>query len=165
MLEDQLAQAEAEGRRGIQVEALALGAIERQSAGYESDALIAFDAAVRLAEPEQPVRLLVDLGAPVRRLLEGTRRRGALSDFGARLLAASTHGSTVPAEQLVEQLSERELEILRLVAAGLTNREVGDRLYISDETVKKHLANIYGKLQVHRRIEAALRARELGLLR
>jgi LuxR family maltose regulon positive regulatory protein len=71
----------------------------------------------------------------------------------------------MPGDRMVEPLSERELEILRLAAAGLTNREMGDRLYISDETVKKHLANIYGKLQVHRRIEAAVRARELGLLR
>jgi LuxR family maltose regulon positive regulatory protein len=62
-------------------------------------------------------------------------------------------------------LSDRELEILRLVAAGLTNREAGERLFISDETVKKHLSSIYGKLSVHRRTEAAARARELGLLR
>ena len=66
--------------------------------------------------------------------------------------------------QLIEPLSERELEILRLAAAGLTNRETGERLYISAETVKTHLGNVYGKLGVHRRVEAAARARELGLL-
>jgi LuxR family maltose regulon positive regulatory protein len=165
ILTDQLALAEAEGRRGIQVEALALEAIERQSAGNELDALIAFDQALRLAEPEQPVRLLIDLGSPVRRLLQRVQQRGALTEYGSLLLAASTQGAAMPGDRMVEPLSERELEILRLAAAGLTNREMGDRLYISDETVKKHLANIYGKLQVHRRIEAAVRARELGLLR
>ncbi len=165
MLADQRMQAETEGRRGIQVETLALEAIERQSAGYESEALIAFDQALRMAETERPVRLLIDLGPPVRRLLERAGQRGALSEYGSLLLAASARTPMLSGGQMVEPLSERELEILRLVAAGLTNREVGDRLYISDETVKKHLANIYGKLQVHRRIEAAVRARELGLLR
>ena len=165
VLADLLRLAEVEGRRGIQVEALALDAIERQSAGHQSEALISFDKALRLAEPEWPVRLLVDLGPPVRRLLQSAAQRGALTEYGSLLLAASTQATRLPGDPMVESLSDRELEILRLVAAGLTNREVGDRLYIADETVKKHLANIYGKLQVHRRIEAAVRARELGLLR
>jgi DNA-binding NarL/FixJ family response regulator len=88
-----------------------------------------------------------------------------LSLYGAQVRSAGLRATTHASPHLVEPLSERELEILRLAAAGLTNREIGDRLYISDETVKKHLANTYGKLQVHRRIEAAVRARELGLLR
>jgi LuxR family maltose regulon positive regulatory protein len=164
VLADQLMLAEVEGRRGLQVEALALAAIERLTAGDQRDALIALDQALGLAEPERPIRLLIDLGTPLQRLLQLAGQRGALSEYGSLLLAASGQASP-PGDRMVEPLSERELEILRLVAAGLTNREVGDRLYISDETVKKHLANIYGKLQVHRRIEAAVRARELGLLR
>lgn len=65
---------------------------------------------------------------------------------------------------LVERLSERELEILRLVAAGLSNNKIMDELFISLSTVKTHLRNIYGKLDVHRRTEAIARAKELALL-
>lgn len=65
---------------------------------------------------------------------------------------------------LVEPLSERELEVLALIAEGLSNREVGDRLAIAPGTVKKHADNIYGKLGVHSRLRAVSRARELGLL-
>jgi NarL family two-component system response regulator LiaR len=68
------------------------------------------------------------------------------------------------ANPLVEPLSEREVEVLGLIAAGLTNREIADRLYITVGTVKRHINNIYGKLQVHHRTEAVARARDLGLV-
>jgi LuxR family maltose regulon positive regulatory protein len=79
-----------------------------------------------------------------------------LGAFGIDLRA---DGVTLP-----EPLTERELEILGLVAAGLTNREIGDRLFISPETVKKHAGNIYDKLGVRGRTEAVSRARALNLL-
>jgi NarL family two-component system response regulator LiaR len=68
------------------------------------------------------------------------------------------------AQPLVEPLSERELEVLGLIADGLTNREIADRLFIAYGTVKRHINNIYGKLQVRHRTEAIARARDLGLL-
>lgn len=67
-------------------------------------------------------------------------------------------------QPLVEPLSERELEVLRLVSQGLSNREIGERLFVALSTVKGHNRNIFAKLQVRRRTEAVARARELGLL-
>jgi NarL family two-component system response regulator LiaR len=68
------------------------------------------------------------------------------------------------AQPLVEPLSEREMEVLNLIAQGLTNREIGDRLFIAVGTVKRHINSIYAKLQVHHRAKAIARARDLGLL-
>lgn len=164
ILSNQLVQAENEGRLGIEVEALALLALSHQAAGNDAEALIAIERALRLAEPEGPVRLFLDLGAPLAELLHKAERRRVLSPYGAKLRAASMRVIPRSTGRLVETLSERELEILRLAAAGLTNRETGDRLYISAETVKTHLGNVYAKLGVHRRTEAVARARELGLL-
>jgi LuxR family maltose regulon positive regulatory protein len=65
---------------------------------------------------------------------------------------------------LIEPLSERELEVLELVAQGLSNRQIAERLFITVGTVKSHAHNIYGKLAVQRRTEAIARARELGLV-
>ena len=67
--------------------------------------------------------------------------------------------------RLVEPLSERELEVLALIAAGLSNRGVAERLFITVGTVKAHTSSIYGKLGVHRRTQAVARAREMGLIR
>jgi ATP/maltotriose-dependent transcriptional regulator MalT len=67
-------------------------------------------------------------------------------------------------EQLVEPLSERELEILGLIARGASNREIADQLFIAEGTVKNHVTHILGKLGVRDRTQAALKARELGLL-
>jgi NarL family two-component system response regulator LiaR len=79
----------------------------------------------------------------------------------------TSEGLTTPqpaVQPLAEPLSERELEVLDLIAAGLTNSEIAGRLFIAKGTVKRHVNNIYGKLQVHHRAEAIARARELGLL-
>jgi LuxR family maltose regulon positive regulatory protein len=69
-----------------------------------------------------------------------------------------------PKSELIEPLSERELEVLQLIAAGLTNSEIASRLFLSPNTVKVHTHNIYGKLNVHSRTQAIARSQELGLL-
>jgi LuxR family maltose regulon positive regulatory protein len=129
--------------------------------------MISLEHALRLAEPEGYVRLFVDLGLPMARLLQEAHSRGVMSDYVEKLLAAfdsslTTHISLE--DSLPEPLTKREQEVLELVAAGLTNREIADELIISPETVKKHTSSIYGKLGASNRTEAAARARELDLL-
>ena len=96
---------------------------------------------------------------------EGENRR--IAAYAGRLLAAfaqSAVADTRLSSNLIEPLSERELEILLLVAEGLSNREIADRLVIAVSTVKSHINAIYGKLGTHRRMQAVVTARELGLL-
>jgi LuxR family maltose regulon positive regulatory protein len=71
---------------------------------------------------------------------------------------------STPGEALPDPLTERELEVLGLLANGLTNREIARRLVVAPSTIKQHLRNIYGKLDVHSRTQAVARGRELGLL-
>ncbi len=90
-----------------------------------------------------------------------------MPEYVAKLLAVFGEQSTsrVSDNTLLDPLTEREQEILELISSGLTNAAIADELYISPQTVKKHAGNIYGKLSVHTRTEAAARARDLGLLR
>jgi LuxR family maltose regulon positive regulatory protein len=159
--------AEAEGRAGVLIEALALQALAHWRRGDRAGALTALEQAMRLAEPEGYVRLFADLGLPMARLLREARSRAVMPDYVGTLLAACGAGlasASAAAEALPEPLSPREQEALRLLAAGLTNREIADQLAISAETVKKHTASIYAKLGVGNRTEAAARARERDLL-
>jgi LuxR family maltose regulon positive regulatory protein len=136
--------------------------------------------ALTLAEPEGLMRIFLDEGPPMARLLHQAAARGVVPEYVARLLAAfemaddrrPTTDRELPASSLahrpssalVEPLSERELEVLQLVAEGLTNQEIASRLYLSLNTVKVHTRNIYGKLDVHSRTQAIARSQELGLL-
>jgi LuxR family maltose regulon positive regulatory protein len=91
-----------------------------------------------------------------------------MPDYTRRLLAtfgSDAQGNTEPpAQPLIEPLSPRELEVLQLIAQGLSNREIAEQLFVALTTIKGHNRRIYGKLQVQRRTEAVARARELGLL-
>jgi len=106
------------------------------------------------------------------RLLSEAAARGIAPDYTDRLLAAFDAGeqksqdeSHQPsAQSLTEPLSPRELEVLRLIAQGLSNREIGERLFLAVITVKGHNRNIFRKLGVRRRTEAVARARDLKLL-
>jgi LuxR family maltose regulon positive regulatory protein len=174
-----LAAAEAGGRTGSVMEILVLQALAHQAQGELEAALASLARAMALAEPEGYVRLFVDEGAPMHALLQAAAAQGVMADYPAKLLAnfAATAPDAPPlsspggppsapiTQPLIEPLSERELEVLQLVAQGLSNRQIGERLFLALSTVKGHNRNIYAKLQVRRRTEAVARARELGLLR
>jgi LuxR family transcriptional regulator, maltose regulon positive regulatory protein len=165
LLEQLLQDAEAEGRIGVVIEALGLQALAHWKRGESSDALTTVKRALRLAEPEGYIRLFADLGLPMARLLQEVRSRDVMSDYvDILLLAFGAEFPDSPEAALPEPLTEREQEILELIAAGLTNHEIADKLIISPETVKKHTGNIYGKLGVRSRTEATARARELDML-
>jgi LuxR family maltose regulon positive regulatory protein len=136
----------------------------------DSTALDCLEKALELAEPEGYVRVFLERGQPLLRLLLLFQERRGSSEFVSRLLAAF-EGSRKPkpiptpaAQVLVEPLSDRELEVLKLLAQGCPDKKIAETLVIARETVHKHLKNIYGKLGVHSRTEAIARARELNLL-
>jgi LuxR family maltose regulon positive regulatory protein len=128
-------------------------------------ALNALEAAMELAEPEGFIQDFLDEGEPMIQLLREAVHRKVKPEFAHQLL--NRFSSDSPLERpigLVEPLSERELEVLRLVAEGLSNQEIAARLYLSLRTIKFHTGNIYGKLGVKSRTEAVSKARDLGLL-
>ena len=129
--------------------------------------------ALTLAQPEGYVRTFVDKGEPMAALLREAASQGIATDYVDKLLAAfgvweyGGMGVLPPlphTQPLIEPLSDRELEVLQLLADGQTNHEIAQALCVSINTVKTHLKNIYGKLGVHNRREAAAKARELDLL-
>ena len=124
--------------------------------------------ALALAEPEGYIRTFADCGEPMARLLRQAAARGIMPGYAVKLLAAfgaGAKGELAPSPQpLVEPLSPRELEVLKLIAQGLSNREIAEQLVVALTTVKGHSHRIYGKLQVQRRTEAVARARKLGPL-
>jgi len=122
---------------------------------------------VALAEPEGYVRVFVDEGEPMARLLHRAAVRVPASDYIQQLLQAlgdPADAEPLPSTSLVEPLSERERQVLQLIADGATNQEIATELVLSLNTVKKHASNIFGKLGASNRAQAIARARELGLL-
>jgi LuxR family maltose regulon positive regulatory protein len=172
LLERLLKAAEEGGRMGSVIEILVLQALAHEAQGDIPAALVPLERALALAEPEAFIRIFVDEGRPMGRLLSEAAARGMMPDYTARLLAVfeaeerkgEVESHLPPAQSLTEPLSQRELEVLRLIAQGLSNREISERLFLAVITVKGHNRNIFRKLQVRRRTEALARARELGLL-
>jgi LuxR family maltose regulon positive regulatory protein len=176
---------EAGGRMGRVIEILALQALAYQAQGKADQAISILEQALALAEPEGYVRLFLDEGTSMIELLAAVRdrhpsghRRSAVNQaYIDGLLAAyrkdqekSLHhlppvgGSALSPQPLIEPLSERELEILRLIATGRSNGEIAEALFVTVGTIKWHLNNIYGKLDVRSRTQAVARARELDLI-
>jgi LuxR family maltose regulon positive regulatory protein len=148
------------------VEILVLQARAYDVLGEEEQALEAIEAALHLGEAGGMVRTFITEGERVGRLLHRAARRGTTPEYVGRLLAAFPQAvpeRTKP-DDLVEPLSERELEVLSLLAEGCTNAEIGQRLHLALSTVKWHTSNIYGKLGVKNRSQAIVRGRNLGLI-
>jgi LuxR family maltose regulon positive regulatory protein len=166
---------QAAGRTADVIRVRSLQALAFQAQGNEGRALSALEHALSLAEPEGYVRTFVDEGAPMARLLRraiamrfgGTETHGIAPGYPSRLLAAIRQiplATTQAAQALVEPLTERELEVLRLIAGGLSNREIALQLVVAVSTVKSHINHLYGKLEVRNRTQAVARAQKLGLL-
>ncbi len=156
-----------DGRSGLLIETLALHALAQWRLGHLAPALTSLQQALELAATEGYIRLFADLGLPMARLLQEAEARLATPELLRPVLAAFDVGvlsGGAALERLPEPLTAREQEVLTLLAAGLTNREIGEQLSISPQTVKKHAGNIYGKLGVGNRTEAVARARSLKLL-
>jgi LuxR family maltose regulon positive regulatory protein len=142
-----------------------------QAQGEIAPALDSLARALSLAEPEGYARVFLDEGAPMASLLYQAVERGIAPEYAGRLLAAfgdlaeeRKFRTTEEPELLIEPLSGREVEILQLIAAGLSNREIAQELSITLGTVKVHTSNIYGKLAVGSRTQAVAKARALGIL-
>ncbi len=173
-------QMEAKGWQDEQLRAIVLQAVALQANGEKDKAAQRLEEALALAEPGGFVRLFIDEGKPMAELLgtmnasrQNRTTRGKdyisklLSNFGSPLTSAPVGQKTPPsvsAQPLIEPLSQRELQVLRLIAQGLSNREISERLFLALDTVKGHNRRLYDKLQASSRTEALARARELGLL-
>jgi LuxR family maltose regulon positive regulatory protein len=167
LLDQLLRVAEGAELNGIVIEILALKALALNIQGNAEEATDLLKRALLLAEPEGYIRLFIDKGAPMVDLLRYAKARGIATHYISKLLEASGRGSgplLAGFQTLPELLSERELEVLRLIAAGMANRSIAEDLVIGQGTVKTHINNIYRKLEVQSRTQALARARELNLI-
>jgi LuxR family maltose regulon positive regulatory protein len=152
---------------------MALQAVALHMNGEKDQAARLLFDALALAAPGGFIRLFVDEGPQMARLLSEAQAMGMLPSYVGKLLAAfegeaqkreNASRTAPPIQPLIEPLSQRELEVLHLIAQGLSNHEISERLFLALDTVKGHNRKIFGKLWVQRRTEAVARARELGLL-
>ena len=157
------------------LELLLIQAQAYEAIGQREQALALLKQALKHAEPEGYMRLFLDEGAPIVKLLLNLRETSPEQQAYMRLLLAASieHETTrpndkkvhpQPSQPLVDPLSERELEVLQLIAAGASNEEIAERLVIAIGTVKRHVSNILGKLTVSSRTQAVARAQAIGLL-
>ncbi len=176
---------------GWEYGAIAARILQALAADEPEAALMFLKDAIKRAQPEGYIRTFADAGEGLISLLIQSAQRGVAPEYVGRILVAIRERSIMPAGRLsflvepasrrvndtlietatqsannvlVEPLSERELEVLRLVAAGLSNREIGERLVVSPGTAKTHVHNIFGKLGASNRAQAVARAKELSLI-
>ncbi|HLM45376.1 MAG TPA: LuxR C-terminal-related transcriptional regulator, partial [Myxococcaceae bacterium] len=171
LLDRLLSAAEAGMRMDSVIEILILQALVFEAQGDAPRALVPLARALTLAAPEGYVRVFLDEGAALVALLRAACAHGMVADYAAHLLThADLSAPPAPAvppaarRYLPEPLTERELDVLRLLAAGRSNQAIADELVVAVGTVKRHISSIMGKLQAESRLEAVARARDLQLL-
>ncbi len=171
LLDRLLRDAEAKARLDSTLKILVLRALVLEAQGNRTGALSTLERALGLAAPEGYMRLFVDEGMPMLALLHCARERSIVPEYVATLLAAfgEQHTSSIPLsslrpDSLLEPLTEREREVLRLLREGASNREIARRLVLSLNTVKRHVYNLCGKLGVQSRTQAIIRASDLNLV-
>ncbi|MCP4687321.1 MAG: response regulator transcription factor, partial [Desulfobacterales bacterium] len=168
-----------------QIQLLPLLSLARVGQHREEEALDHLERAVHLGEPGGWIRPFVDAGPGMADLLQRLQARNGETSFTRVLLAVFKESGCAPPpapaapttaspaapprpsaapSPLVEELTNREMDVLELLAKRFQTKEIGDKLCISKETVKSHLKNIYGKLSVNKGREAVKKAREIGLL-
>jgi LuxR family maltose regulon positive regulatory protein len=174
LIEPALEQAHANGIMFNVTRLLILDALALYAQGETESAITTLKRALALAEPENYKRSFLEIGKPMEEFLLWSLESQSLSESHLRVYVSNllSHfgvdfaikSSRQTGDKLVEPLTEREVEVLRLIAQGLSNREIGERLFLALSTVKGHTRIIFDKLQVQRRTEAVARARELGIL-
>jgi LuxR family maltose regulon positive regulatory protein len=172
LLEPLRQQMEAKGWQDERLKIMILQALVLQAHGEKDEALRLLGDALALAEQGGFIRIFVDEGLPMAQLLSEAVARGIMSDYCGKLLAVfEAEGEKIehepdpsPAQSLIDPLTNREIEILTLIAAGLKNKEIAEQLVISLNTVLYHIKNIYSKLGVNKRTLAIAKAKELNLI-
>jgi LuxR family maltose regulon positive regulatory protein len=172
VLESYSQRIEAKGWVDEHLKVLVQKAVALNTQGEKGKALHLLGKALKIANPEGFTRLFLDEGSPMAQLLSEAASQGVMKDTIGKLLAEfeALKGKSVKIiarplhQRLVEPLSLREMEILNLLAKGLSNQVIADRLFLAVDTIKGHNRNIFNKLEVQSRAEAVIRARELGLL-
>ncbi len=165
-LERLLKAAEEGGRLGRVIEILIVKALADQLKSGIPAGLVPLERALSLAEPEGYVRIFVDEGSPMADLLEAAMKKRIAPHYVSRLLAAFDQREiNIPARHsLGDSLSERELEVLKLLRTDMSGPDIARELIVSLNTMRTHTKNIYSKLEVNNRRAAIRRAEELGLL-
>ncbi len=172
LLERLLKAAEDGGRKGSVIEIRILQAMAYHVQGNLTATLLPLQHALALAEPEGYIRIFLGEGPSIMQMLREVFARKIMPDYTNKLLTAfetekrNSEGKPdlPPTKPVIEPLSSREMEVLRLIAQGLSNQEICERLVLALDTVKGHNRRIFDKLQVQNRTEAVARARVLGLL-
>jgi LuxR family maltose regulon positive regulatory protein len=165
LLERLLSAAEAGQRTGSAIEILVLQALAQHARGDIPGALTKLERALALAAPAGYVRVFVSHGPPMTDLLRAAAKQGISRNYVRRLLAAcGEHGDAPLGSSLIEPLSERELDVLRLLATDLDGPDIARQLMVSVNTMRTHTKNIYAKLGVNSRRAAVRQAKELRLL-
>jgi LuxR family maltose regulon positive regulatory protein len=160
------------------IKTLILQSLAYDALGESLKAIATLKRALELAQPGDYVRVFLDEGPLIVGLLEQLRENEEVGGYAVQLLTSveldggkrerreilHLASYVEPSPQLVEGLTEREIEVLRLLRSGLTSTDIAEELVIAVSTVRTHLKNLYSKLNVHSRMEAIQRAEELGLL-